>query len=233
MWNVANRIWKVKRDTQNEAVISCVPHSTLHTPRSRNQGFTLVEMLVAVSLFAVVMTVSVGALLALVDANRKAQAMQSVMNNLNVALDGMVRAIRMGSDYHCGTAGESNKSTLGTPNDCASGGALIALEPFGGTTSNDDQLVYWFYDGQLYRSTDSKDTALSLTAPEVRIDNFSVFVTGANATLSGGGDTNQPKVVLVVQGTAGVQTGGVLGTKQKIETNFNIQAVASQRVLDI
>ena len=62
-----------------------------------DSGFTLVEMIVAVALFAVVMLISVAALLALVDANRKAQALQSVMNNLNIALDGMVRSVRMGS----------------------------------------------------------------------------------------------------------------------------------------
>ena len=43
-----------------------------------NSGFTLVEMIVAVALFAVVMLISVAALLSLVDANRKAQALQSV-----------------------------------------------------------------------------------------------------------------------------------------------------------
>src|SRR3989344_8697452 len=53
------------------------------------RGFTLVEMIVAIALFSIVMVVSVGALLALVTANRKAQALQSVMNNLNIALDGM------------------------------------------------------------------------------------------------------------------------------------------------
>lgn len=204
-----------------------------HRAQSRNAGFTLIEMLVAVSLFAVVMTISVGALLALVDANRKAQAMQSVMNNLNVALDGMVRSIRMGTDYHCGSASETNKTSLATPSDCTSGGALIAFEPFEGTTSSGDQVVYWFYNGRLYRSTDSKDTALPLTAPEVQINNFSVYVTGAEGTLSDNGDTLQPKVVLVIQGVAGGSTEGVLGNKKKIETSFNIQAVASQRILDI
>ena len=67
-----------------------------------DKGFTLVEMIVAVALFAVVMLISVGTLLALVGANRKAQALQSVINNLNITLDGMVRAIRMGGNFHCG-----------------------------------------------------------------------------------------------------------------------------------
>lgn len=199
-------------------------------------GFTLIEMMVAVALFSIVMTISVGALLALVDANRKAQALQSVMNNLNVALDGMVRNIRMGITYHCDSAGQFNKTVLATRNDCTSGGELLSFEAFGGsTTDNTDQWVYWVENGRLYKSEDSRDTALPVTAPEVRIDSFSVYVTGASGSLSVNGEKIQPKVVMTVQGTAGVDQSafGVVGAKKKIQTTFNIQAAASQRLLDI
>jgi type II secretory pathway pseudopilin PulG len=193
-------------------------------------------MMVAVALFAVVMTVSVGALLALVDANRKAQALQSVMNNLNVALDGMVRNIRMGVSYHCGDASETNKTALSTRSDCVSGGELIAFEAFGNSSSDTgDQWVYWFQDGRIWKSENARDTALPITAPEVEIDSFDVFVTGAEGVLNTDGDTTQPKVVFSIQGTAGAQdsTFSVVGTAKRIRTTFNIQAVASQRLLDL
>ena len=199
-------------------------------------GFTLIEMMVAVSLFAVVMTISVGALLALVDANRKAQALQSVMNNLNIALDGMVRNIRMGSTYHCDDANEINKTVLSTRADCISGGELLAFEAFGNASSdNTDQWVYWFDDGRIWKSVDARDTALPITAPEVEIDSFAVFVTGAEGTLNDDGDTHQPKVVFSIQGTAGAEGSAfsVVGTAKNIRTTFNIQAVASQRLLDL
>lgn len=208
----------------------------IYKKHSLQAGFTLVEMMVAMSLFAVVMTVSVGALLSMVEANRKAQALQSVMNNLNVALDGMVRSIRMGGAYHCGDAIETNKTTLSTRNDCASGGTLISFEAFGNSSSdNSDQWVYWFNNGRLYKSVDARDTTLPITAPEIQIDSFRVFVTGAQNTLNSNGDTIQPKVVLSIQGTAGAEgnTSGVIGNSKKIRTTFNIQAVASQRLLDL
>ncbi|MEK7093249.1 MAG: type II secretion system protein, partial [Patescibacteria group bacterium] len=95
-----------------------------------SRGFTLIEMIVSVGLFAVVMIICVAALLSLVDANKKAQAIQSVMNNLNVAVDGMVRSIRMGTNYHCGTD-LSVTSGLPSSRDCAyPGESFFQFEPF-------------------------------------------------------------------------------------------------------
>ncbi len=201
------------------------------------RGFTLIEMMVAVSLFVIVMTMSVGALLDLVSANRKSQALQSVMNNLNVALDGVVRNVRMGTNYHCGNAStDIFPSTLSTKADCVAGGNLLAFEPFGGSASNTgDQVVYWIENKRLYKSTDSRATKMAMTAPEIDIDSFSVYVTGAEKSLNADLDKVQPKVVFVISGTAGAagNTKSTIGTKKKIRTTFHIQAVATQRVLDL
>lgn len=186
--------------------------------RENERGFTLVEMIVAVGLFAVVMLVSVGALLSLVDANRKAQALQSVMNNLNIALDGMVRSVRMGSEYHCGTGSYS------TTQDCASGATVLAFEAFSGDTANPlDQWVY-SYDPvtkRIYKSEDAGAHILAITAPSVSIDDMKFYVIGTTR-----GDTVQPKVVVQVKGTAGLD-------KLKTRTTFNIQATGVQRLLDL
>ncbi len=203
----------------------CIIYDTTVTrssiPRNNSNasaGFSLVEMLVAVALFSVVMLISVSTLLALVDANRKAQALQSVMNNLNTAIDGMVRAMRMGSKYHCGNVG-----LYSDPRNCT-GDTFIAFEAFGGNkSSGSDQWVYW-YDAntkRMYKSVDGGTTALPLTAPEVRIDDAKFYVVGAAS-----GDLEQPKVVLTIHGTAGIE-------KIKTQTTFNIQATAVQRIIDI
>jgi len=207
---------------------------TTHVP---HRGFTLVEMLVALALFTVVMTISVGALLDMINANRKAQAMQSVMNNLNIALDGIVRNVRMGTRYHCGSAREIAPGTLALPQNCLSGGELIAFEAFGGNTGNvSDQWVYWIgSDKRLYKSEDSRRTEIAITAPEVEIDTFRVYVTGAASSYNASGDTTQPKVVFVLKGTAAAEgnTASVVGTDDKVRTSFTIQAVATQRQLDL
>lgn len=188
------------------------------------KGFTLVEMIVAVALFAIVMLVSVGALLALVGANRKAQALQSVMNNLNIALDGMVRAVRMGSEYHCGAG------TITTPQSCEEDGdTRLAFKPF--CDEDCDPLNRWVYlydddgsycgENRLCKSENSGVDYFAVTAPEVTIDNLRFYVIGTTA-----GDTVQPKVVIEVKGTAGSR-------QVKTTTTFNIQATAVQRILDL
>jgi len=188
-----------------------------------NAGFTLVEMIVAVGLFSLVMLVSVGALLALTGANRKAQALQSVMNNLNIALDGMVRSIRMGSDYHCGTG-----VFIGTDNldDCStSGGTRFVFKPFDG---DPNQWVYLYdtdgtYCGtkRICKSVNGGTDHVALTSPEVTINSMKFYVQGTTP-----GDTEQPKVVMTVEGIAGA-------ANLKTKTTFSIQATAVQRLLDL
>lgn len=183
------------------------------------QGFSLIEMLVAVALFSVVMLVSTGALLSLINATRKAQALQSVMSNLNTALDGMARAMRMGTTYHCGNVGSYT-----VERDCANGDTLFAFEAFGGNSATGgDQWVYQ-YDSigkRLYKSENGGGTYFPLTAPEVRIDEMKFYVVGTIP-----GDTEQPKVIMTMKGTAGAGS-------TRTTTTFNIQATAVQRLLDL
>lgn len=182
------------------------------------------ELIVSIALFSTVMLVSVATLLALVDANRKAQALQSVMNNLNIALDSMVRSIRMGSNYHCGGA------PYASPTSCPTGANTFAFEPFeGDPDTSADQWVY-YYDQttkRLYKSEKGGLEALPITAPEVEIEDMTFYVVGTDrgCTVTPC-DTMQPKVVITLKGTAG-------SDKVKTTTTFSIQATAVQRLLDL
>lgn len=65
------------------------------------RGFTLIEMLVAVALFAVVMLVSTAVIFSIIGGNKKAQGINAVSNNLNFAVESMVRDIKTGYGYSC------------------------------------------------------------------------------------------------------------------------------------
>jgi prepilin-type N-terminal cleavage/methylation domain-containing protein len=182
------------------------------------KGFSLVEMMVSVSLFAIIMLVAVGALLALVDANRKARTLESVMNNLNISLDSMVRAIRMGTHYNCNGSAIPNPATGA---DCANGDDLFSFAPYGSdATRQNERSVYFIQNGRIYRSLNGGTNSIPITAPEISVDELTFYVIG---TLPG--DITQPKVVVVVKGSA--------GNDEKTSTTFYIQATAVQRSLDI
>lgn len=187
-----------------------------------SRGFSLIEMMVAVTIFAIVMMIGVGALLSLTEANRRAQAINSVISNLNAAMEGMSRSIRVGTEYHCETTSVPPlPEELATVKDCAGGsGRLIAFESSSGNPDDpDDQVVYRINGTQLERSLNSGGSWVALTAPEVVIDSFELFVVGSSPS-----DTIQPRVIIRIKGSANVAGGS---------TSFSVQAGVTQRLIDI
>ena len=189
------------------------------------RAFTLIEIMVAVSLFAIVMMVGVGALLSMVAVNKRAQAINSVMNNLNAAVEEMSRTMRVGTTYHCELSSVAPPpSTLVQTKDCVNGGGkLVAFEPTNGSSGNDnDQTVYRINGTQIERSKDSGANWLALTAPEVQITDFQFYVTGTDSYSYP--NFVQPRVLISIRGKANVPGG---------TTDFTVQTTVTQRLLDI
>lgn len=174
-----------------------------------SRGFTLVELLVAIGVFSIAMLIGVGALLTTVGANHKAQAIQSVMNNLNHAVESVARNIPVGTNYHCGGGG-----ILSAPQDCVQGDTVIALLSHDGRA-----IVYEFLNQRLLRSIDG-GPAVAITAPEVVIEEGMFYVRG-----SAPGDDEQPQVLIKIRGYAGIN--------EKSRSDFALQTTVTQRALDI
>ena len=98
-----------------------------------SKGFTLVEMITAVAIFSLVMVIGMGALLNVLHANKQTQAIQTAVNNLNLAMEMMSREIRTGYYYHCG----SGDYTL--TRDCLVGDSSIAFD----TMKSDIVVLSW------------------------------------------------------------------------------------------
>lgn len=144
----------------------------------RERGFTLIEIMVSVSIFVVVMTVAMGAVLGSVNANRKAQSLGTITNNLNIAFESMIRDLRTGQDY---SVSSSNRRVDFTDKD-------------------GNSVTYTFNSSGKYISKTTSDT----NGASGRINGNDVVVNSMTFTLKGEGSSDgQPILLLNIQGTAG------------------------------
>ena len=181
-------------------------------------------MLVAVGLFAVIMTLALGALLVLSDADRKAEALKSSIDNVSFTLDSMSRAIRTGSKYHCGLPVVS-LSTI-TPQDCRTGANYFAF------VASDGSLIEYGYDpsctaqscfiGERITPVNGPSSGeLPMTSSNVLInDGSNLFYTIGTTP----GDATQPKVTILIHAS-------VIGDATSTAV-FNLQTSIAQRLYD-
>lgn len=175
-------------------------------------GFTLIELMVASSLFLVVMLIVSGSIFSVFNANNKSKNLRSVMDNLNLTLESMTRTIRFGNNYNCGSTGDISK-----PQDCASGAPSLTI-----TDVTGNQVTY---------STSTSATRISrtigantyyITSPDLTLTYLRFFVLGSAPYTSA--DTRQPRIVIVAS--------GYVGAKATSRSTFTIQTTVSQRDLD-
>ena len=178
--------------------------------KNTKKGFSLIELLVSVSIFTVVMTVSIGTLLSLIDANRKAQTLASITNNLNFALDSMTRTIRTGHTYNC--TDNPNSLPAGV-NDCTTGASGFVF-----TDSAGQRVGYRMSGGSIERNVASGGW-IPLTAPEITITDMQFYLNGSTVA-----DAVQPFVTISIQGETDIIANA--------ESSFDIQTSVTQRFLD-
>ncbi len=175
--------------------------------KRNNRGFTLVELLTAVSIFAVVMTISMGSILSIIDANRKSRNLKSVMTNLNLAIESMSKEMRFGTNYHCGSTG-----SLSQPYNCPSADYSMSF------TASDGALITYRFNNHALEKNTASQGFIPVTAPEVVIDNMIFYTLGA-----GTDNTLQPKVMTMIKAHAGSGRG---------RSDFILETMVSQRALD-
>lgn len=207
-------------------------------------GFTLIEMLVSVALFAVLVLVCIGALLSLVAANKKAQALEAVMNNLNISIDDMTRNLREGNGIACGFTTIQS----GAGGDCPGGNtSMLSFEPYstlsapprwvfayaakgasvpGAYASSPACVITAKTGGCIMVSKDGGNTYTQLTSPDVSISTLEFFVAGTQPSSQKSSNYEQPYAIIVIKGTAN-------GTDAKSSSTFHIEAAADQRALNL
>lgn len=198
---------------------------------SSQKGFTLIEMLVAVGLFSVVMLVSVAAILSIIGNNKKAQGINNVVNNLNFAIESMVRDMKTGYLYKCSYSWPTlNQDDIGLCPSSTNAESKVAF--FSTLTGTPTAVEYSFIapttdsngvytPGHIVKRIAPSVTSVDLTSKsDVDIQSVKMYV---NSPAPGSGA--QPGIFLIITGKANI-------TQNEV-TEFGLQTFISQRILNL
>lgn len=191
------------------------------------KGFTLIEILVSLSVFTVVITIAVGAFLSLLGASKGVQGEQSVMTTLTFVLDSMTREIRTGKSYYCNTrsALTGAPAASSTVRDCENGSDGLSIIESGSsiTAGASSKRVAYYFDStnnSIMRRV-GNGTPQSIVSDGISISDAQFFVTGTDRLSPANSNINQPTVTIVIE--AQDETGAT----------STLQTTVTQRELDI
>ena len=172
--------------------------------RGRTRGFTLVELMVAVSIFSVVAIVASVALLNMINVQEKTAALRAVNDNVNFALELMMREIRTGTQY-CIEAGTCMPAT--NP------------DTFSFVSESGETIVYRLENGRIERRV-VPQSFLGITSPDIVVGRLNFIVEGEAE-----GDRRQPRVTIILHAEAASPRGDITST-------LDLQTTVSQREID-
>ena len=180
------------------------------TPTNNEAGFTLIELMVSLSIFTIIVGMVGVGLFSVIDASARAQGLTEAVNNLNFVMDDMARRMRTGYDFNCGSLGGE---------DCENGGTSLyftgsRVQP---TSGDDPEYRYFLDDGRIMRG-DHSGNASPITSDSLEIENLEFYVYGTESGI----DAEQSRVQVVLTGSAG---GG------SNEQTFSVQTTITQRLL--
>ncbi len=191
-----------------------------------NKGYTIIETMIAISLFIVIIMAGMGTLLNANLLRNKSEDVRSIIDNLSFILEDMSRNLRTGYNYRCVDNGIFNN--LDVPLSCASGGAIVFEEAHGDVGVTSDQWIYKVEsnDGgitfNIWKSTDGGTSYVQLNTSDILINSVSGFsVLGAEEA---SGNQQQPLV--------NIRLAGKIKYKE-VETPFDLQTSVSQRLIQL
>lgn len=172
----------------------------LMTKKAKN-GFTLIELMVAISIFASVAVIATGAVLTANMVNKQAQAIKVVMDNLAFALDSMTIKLKSGGNYACFDSNNSSTPSYPSGNPpCPNGNYAIAFQ----NADNDKiKFIYRFnsidQDLEVAQSDSGGNMPNSftrITAKEIVLSNVKFYV------VNNGMADKEPRVLISLSGKA-------------------------------
>ncbi len=195
----------------------------------KKQGFTLVEIMVAVSIFTIVVTVGMGALLVVNNAYKQSKDRRQAVASVASAIEYMMREMRTGRSFICDPS--FGPIVPGIP--------TISSDCFPPNSSGSDMIRFIDQDGNEQRISfissvagypgigqivkTSNNVAQPVTDPSiVDIQDLTFYVRGVSDNPTSG-IFIQPAVVVRIKGKVIGQQSG----------DFTFQSAISQRLLDV
>ena len=181
-------------------------------PKERSRGFTLLETVVAMGIFLVVMTVTMGAFFLTIKAQRVALTEKAVAENINFATEFMSRQMRVVKRDSLGVCITPNNTYETTGSDISF------------LNANDECIRFFLLNSEIvYENITAGSGSISLTnGGLVAINNLNFTIRGeANS------DLEQPRVTISIMAQGAGSKPEAQGVK------LNIQTSVSARALDI
>lgn len=192
--------------------------------KQRNSGFTLIELMIATSLFTIIMLMGVGSLVISSNSAKASQKLRITVDNVNFAMENMTRELRMGTSYECKT--DFVNLAAASPTDCALGntpGNIIAFNPQQ-TPGAPLRVSYQLKPRNDVGGTNSLERCevnvtpcSEIVSPDVDIKTLKFFVKGSQLN-----DNIQPSVEILIKGVVTIKN-------KNISKSFTLQTMTSQR----
>jgi len=184
----------------------------LPTVAKGNKGFTLLETTIAMGIFAVVISITIGAFILSIQTQRVVLAEKAVAENINFALEFMSRQIRVARRDGAG-------GCISLDDTLEVSGSQISF------INGADDCVRFFLSSNtiVYENITTSSGIIPLTdGSVVNVVGLSFFIQGQTS-----GDSEQPRATIVLR------TSGAGQSLEAQGVTFNIQTTVSTRALDI
>lgn len=189
-------------------------------------GFTLIELMIATTLFTIIMMMGVGSLVVSSNGAKSAQKLRISVDNVNFAMESMTRELRMGTHYYCETSDKYLMGEVVKEGDCLEGGNVVE---FNSPSNNGEthRVAYFKVERDLdgkglgtftlkrCEVTTSGIACAEIVSKDVNIDTLKFYVRGSSIS-----DKIQPSVRILIRGVVVVKG---------VPKSFSLQTMASQR----
>ena len=143
----------------------------------KQQGFTFVELMISISVFLVLLTITLSSLSMVGTLSKEVRNLQRVMENVDFIMDDIQRSARFGTEYSC--LGEEDEfSNLFDSNDCEEG-VYLSFTPF--DKNPWERVIYRFNETEkrIEKSIDSGANFFPFSDSTVDIEKASFTVRGS------------------------------------------------------